>query len=306
MKQLAIVIPAYKATFLRTALDSIAAQTCQDFTLYIGDDCSPYEVGAIVDEYRSKMSLVYKRFETNMGGNDLVAQWERCIAMSQGEPYIWLFSDDDVMEPRCVELFYDTIKKSHDNYDIYHFDVEIIDNEGGVIQTCQRYPQSLDNYEYYKGKLSGLYASLVVENIFSRYIYERKGGFKKFDLAWGSDTATWIIFSERNGFNTIDGAFVQWRNSDENISPNLSNPIVERKVNALLDFFEWSFDYFKSIGHNCFFINLRAFISRMRSFANYISDEQLHASVKRFCSSHGCKFANVLLYFVIMALKRRA
>ena len=38
---LAIVIPAYKSTFLPAALDSIAAQTCQDFTLYIGDDCSP-------------------------------------------------------------------------------------------------------------------------------------------------------------------------------------------------------------------------------------------------------------------------
>ena len=40
MSNLAIVIPAYKSTFLPVALDSIVAQTCKDFTLYIGGDCS--------------------------------------------------------------------------------------------------------------------------------------------------------------------------------------------------------------------------------------------------------------------------
>ena len=50
--KLAIVIPAYKSTFLAAALDSIAAQTCQDFTLYIGDDCSPNNLEEIVGRYR--------------------------------------------------------------------------------------------------------------------------------------------------------------------------------------------------------------------------------------------------------------
>ena len=99
---LAIVIPAYKSTFLAAALDSIAAQTCKDFILYIGDDCSPNNLGEIVDGYRDKINLVYKRFDTNLGGKDLVAQWERCIDMTQGEDWLWLFSDDDVMEKNCV------------------------------------------------------------------------------------------------------------------------------------------------------------------------------------------------------------
>ena len=80
--RLAIVIPTYKATFLPAALDSIAAQTCKDFTLYVGDDCSPEPIGDIVEQYRDKIDLVYQRFDTNLGGKDLVAQWERCIAMS--------------------------------------------------------------------------------------------------------------------------------------------------------------------------------------------------------------------------------
>ena len=122
--RLAIIIPAYKATFLPAALDSIAMQTCKDFTLYVGDDCSPEPIGSIVEQYKDKVNLVYQRFDTNLGGKDLVAQWERCIAMSHNEPYIWLFSDDDVMEPSCVEELLKQIENTKGAYDLYHFDVK--------------------------------------------------------------------------------------------------------------------------------------------------------------------------------------
>ena len=128
-RDLAIVIPAYKESFLAAALDSIAAQTCQDFTLYIGDDCSPYDLKSIVDRYRDKIHLVYKRFDTNMGGKDLVAQWERCVDMNQGENWIWLFSDDDVMEPNCVEEFYKYIQRKP-NAKLLHYNIKPIDGEG--------------------------------------------------------------------------------------------------------------------------------------------------------------------------------
>ena len=138
--RLAIIIPAYKTTFLSAALDSIAAQTCKDFTLYIGDDCSPEPLGSIVEQYRNKIELVYRRFDTNLGGKDLVAQWERCIAMSQDEAYIWLFSDDDVMEPNCVEELFYQIEKTGGAYDVYHFNVDIINERGALKKLKQDYP----------------------------------------------------------------------------------------------------------------------------------------------------------------------
>ena len=56
------------------------------------------------------------------------------------------------------------------------------------------YPDVLKAYDYYKGKYSGRFRSYVVENVFSRRAYKQAGGFKNFDLAWGSDVATWCIF----------------------------------------------------------------------------------------------------------------
>lgn len=297
--KLAIVIPAYKATFLAAALDSIAAQTCQDFTLYIGDDCSPNHLGEIVDRYRDKINLVYKRFDTNLGGKDLVAQWERCIDMSQGEEWIWLFSDDDVMEKNCVEEFYVALHETNESYDLYHFNVKVVNDEGQITRIPMSYPQNLDSYSYYKGKLQGRYISLVVENIFSRKVYERYRGFKKFDLAWGSDTATWVLYSERKGFYTIDDAYVLWRSGSQNISPNVTAPIAERKVKALVAFFTWANSYFKQNKHHVLFTNMRAFVSRMAQFRNLAPQDVCRKAVIDFCTSHDCKvFAPILSFFI--------
>lgn len=299
MKKLSIVIPAYKATFLSTALDSIAVQTCQDFTLYIGDDCSPHHLDDIVCQYKDRIDIVYKRFDTNLGGKDLVAQWERCIAMTQGEPYIWLFSDDDVMESRCVEAFYQALSDTNKCFQLYHFDVKKIDERGNIISVPQGYDKVVNSFKYYKEKLIGPYMSLVVENIFTREVYNRCYGFKNFDLAWGSDTATWAIFCGEKGMYTISGPYVLWRCSSENITPDYTPSIVERKVKALNEFFRWSFDFFKKHRTQCLYINTRAFINRMSKFQHALNNKTFNEAVMCYCRVHHVSVLYPLLKIVI-------
>lgn len=236
---LAIVIPAYKATFLAAALDSIAAQTCHDFTLYIGDDCSPNHLGEIVDRYRDKINLVYHRFDTNLGGKDLVAQWERCIDMSQGEEWIWLFSDDDVMEKNCVEEFYKLSEDVRRNY-VVHFDINVIDEHNKIVDgvSLRHYPKRLSGLGFMNEKLSGRIVSYVVEYIFPRKLFMETGRFANFDLAWGSDILTWFRMANHcSGIYSINAnqAHVNWRKSNENISPDMSYPILKRKMEAIID-----------------------------------------------------------------------
>ena len=227
---LAIVIPAYKATFLAAALDSIAAQTCQDFTLYIGDDCSPNNLEEIVDKYRDKINLVYKRFDTNLGGKDLVAQWERCIDMTQGEDWLWLFSDDDVMEKNCVEEFYKTIKEKP-KAGLIHFNVNCLDNATGKILPLPKFPDFCSSKFYLDEKLKGHLISFVVEFVVRRDVFFDNGRFQNFDLAWGSDFISWVKFSDAaGGIDTCEKAKVLWRKSNENISPDKSVPILIRKI----------------------------------------------------------------------------
>ena len=236
---LAIVIPAYKATFFRETLESIAAQTDKRFTLYIGDDCSPHDLKTIVDDFHDKIDIVYHRFEENLGGKDLVAHWQRCIDLSDGEEYLWLFSDDDLMDAHCVEAFLslsDDIKSNS----LIHFDIKLKDDlSDGVSKVLPPFPTKINARDYLIGKLRGSIVSFVIEFIFSRKLYEEVGGFQSFDLAWGSDFMTWLKMAAncKNGIITIKktNTYVKWRKSAENITPNKTKPILKRKLNSLIE-----------------------------------------------------------------------
>lgn len=244
-EQLAIVIPAYKIDFLKSTLESLANQTVKDFNLYIGDDCSPSDLKSLVAEYAEKTNLVYHRFNDNLGGRNLVEHWKRCINLTHGEPWIWLFSDDDIMGEKCVELFYKMLLESP-RYDIYHFDVKIIDSEGHIFYLPREYPDVITMEKLYRESSKDNIRSFVVENIFSREIYETVGGFESFPLAWGSDMATWIKMGRENGMKTISGDYVYWRRSDKNITPSKERDIVKRKFIIQTEFYEWVNNFFCS------------------------------------------------------------
>ena len=305
---LAIIIPAYKATFLAAALDSIAAQTCQDFTLYIGDDCSPNNLEETVDKYRDKINLVYKRFDTNLGGKDLVAQWERCIDMSQGEEWIWLFSDDDVMEKNCVKEFYKLPEEVRRNY-VVHFNVITIDEfKNGLKKVNSKFPQTLTDFEFIRDKTKGNINSFVVEYIFPRSIYQKENGFQKFDLAWGSDILTWMKFAGAcKGIYTIDSsdACVEWRSSSVNISPDKTKPTLERKMAAIIENAAYVQDYLerKKYGRH-FMIHAKAVLGELTRNAKYFSNIEIINSFADYKRKVGFGFiVNLILVYTLMFKK---
>lgn len=298
---LAIIIPAYKSTFLDKALCSIANQTCKDFTLYIGDDASPNDLYSIVKKYEGRINIKYHRFEDNLGGKDLVAQWERCIALSQMEEWLWLFSDDDEMEPNCVELFYKQLKQHAGNtFDVYHFNVKVIDTHSNIATIPNAYPQIIQSFDFYQRKMLGKIRSLVVENIFSRSIYNKMNGFQNFDLAWGSDTATWVKFGSCKGLFTIDGSYIKWRTSSENISPDCTPAVVLRKVKALNSFYAWTHSFFKNKKCALMYVNCKSYILRMRKFIQYLPKSDMQKSVDVFVENYNFKFAlkYILMFFI--------
>ena len=303
MKKLAIIIPAYKASFLPAALDSIAGQTCKDFTLYVGDDCSPESIGSIVEQYKDKIDLVYQRFDSNLGGKDLVAQWERCITMSKDEPYIWLFSDDDVMEPNCVEQFLRIIDETEGAYDLYHFDSYRIDENGKFELLRKPYPSVLSSYDFYKGKMLGKYDSYVVENVFSKSIYEQSGGFKNFDLAWGSDVATWCIFSNDKDMCSVPGALIGWRRSSRNITPDRSKEAAERKLMADCAFLCWAYNYYRH-ETDIWLVNRTRFVTSVCQYKKRVGNSCLKEALRLFYETHG-HHSERLFINILIALPRK-
>ena len=270
MSTLAIVIPLYKIDFFKFTLESLANQTCKDFTVYLGDDCSKDDFKTLVEQYKDRLDIHYTRFDENLGGKDLVAQWNRCIALVHDEPWIWLFSDDDVMDCQCVERFYDTVS---DDYDVYHYNVKVIDETNSIVRSMNAFSEVITSEELYKGKSTNQLNSFVVEYIFRRELFERSGGFEWYDLAWNTDLATWIKLGQEKGIKTIHESCVMWRESGVNITPNHDNLMVYRKMLIDVDFIAWTNKFFHSSSIRKF--NHYALFRLLTSYSNILTYKQI-------------------------------
>ncbi len=307
--QLAIVIPAYKKTYLKEALDSIARQTHKGFVLYIGDDNSPEDLYAVVKEIENKINVVYHRFDTNMGGSDLVGQWNRCIDLTGDEPWIWLFSDDDVMDENCVALFYEALA-ANPAEDLFHFDVKVINEHSAVTGKFQPFPQKLSTNDFFSKRISYALSSFVVEYIFSREVYVGEDKFERFDLAWNSDDATWIKFGRRKGIYTINNAYVYWRFSQINISSKIEDrSTILRKIASTEAYIKWVQKYFhqhRLIDHTTQFQKLKWMLQQLLE-SSVLPINEKQRIVAELIESVG--FDDIKLkakvYIIYMELKKR-
>lgn len=279
--KLAIVIPAYKIRFFGQTLESLASQTDKRFTLYIGIDGVDSDFEALTSRYCDRMSMVVRRFADNMGGHDLVGQWHRCIDMIGDEKWIWLFSDDDMLEPGCVEAFYRQLERD-DSYDLYHFDVDIIDSDGQVIKSATRFPPVIDALDFLKRKNAASIDSFVVEYIFRRETFERLGRFEQFDMAWGSDIATWAKIGRDKGIATINGPHVLWRSSDVNITPSTERSGLMRKLLIYADYINWCRRSFPRYGDMTASYHMFRMIFH---YAPFLSADEVAPAIDRFYTS---------------------
>lgn len=237
MTPLAIVLPAFKARFLDAALASIAAQTVRDFVVYVGDDASPDDLASICARWAGRIDLRYTRFEHNLGGHDLTAQWQRCVALGS-EPWVWLFADDDVMPPDAVARLLAAVAAEGGHHDLFHFDVERLDADGRVVRAEPAFPPLLPVRDFARRRLRFELSSFAPDYVFSRAALERAGGFVRFARAWGSDDATWMTLAARGGIHTIAGARVGWRDSGANISAQHGADRLA-KTWAQIEFLQW-------------------------------------------------------------------
>ena len=249
MHDLAIVIPAYKEAFLYASLQSLARQTNKNFTVYIGDDCSPFELKKIASQFSDVLNIVYERFPFNTGAKNLVNQWKRCIGLTQHEKWLWLFSDDDIAGENCVEAFFAALYKNGDRYDVYRFVTSVIDNHGSISHGPLPGPTEERSEEMAYNLLLGKRGNSMPDHIFSRKVYQESGGFVFTNYAQSADWATSILFSQAKGMFVIQDAMVFWRLSGQNLSSVSRNNRGEM-IQGYIYFLEWIDAHFEYLDNS--------------------------------------------------------
>lgn len=244
MQNLAIVIPAYKDQFLDKTLTCFANQTNKNFRLYIGDDNSPVDLKAISDKYCNELEIIYHRFDNNIGAKNLVKQWTRCIDLTETEEWIWLFSDDDLVDNHCVDNFFKAIESDDlHKTDIYRFNTVVINRHDEVILRHDADPSFETSEQMAYNLLLSKRSNSLADHIFSRKVYLECGGLVYTEYAQGADWAMSILFSRRNGINVIEQGNFYWRYSGSNISSNIGTTKT-KMLPGHLQFVRWTAHHF--------------------------------------------------------------
>src|SRR6266404_1554100 len=101
MPNVSVIVPNYNhARFLRQRLDSILAQSFQDFELILLDDCSTDDSRTILEEYARDPRVRLEFNELNSGSP--FKQWNKGVGFAQGR-YVWIAESDDYADPRLLE-----------------------------------------------------------------------------------------------------------------------------------------------------------------------------------------------------------
>ena len=100
--KVSVIVPNYNhARYLRQRIDSILAQTFQDFELILLDDASTDDSRDVLSPYSSDPHVrAIEANQTNSGSG--FKQWNKGVRLARGE-YIWIAESDDYAEPTLLE-----------------------------------------------------------------------------------------------------------------------------------------------------------------------------------------------------------
>jgi glycosyltransferase involved in cell wall biosynthesis len=108
-----VIVPNYRhAAYLPQRIDSILAQTCQDFELILLDDCSPDHSREVLERYRNHPRVSHLVYNEQNSGSAF-RQWNKSVGLAQGR-YVWIAESDDWAEPTLLAALVAKMAQSDD------------------------------------------------------------------------------------------------------------------------------------------------------------------------------------------------
>ena len=208
--RVSIVTPTYnRADFLGEAIDSVLAQTYDQFEMIIVDDGSTDGTRELIERYADDPRIRYLYQENQ--GQSVARNWG--IAESNGE-FVCFLDSDNAWFPdklaRSIEVF-----EADPSVDVVYGDNVIINEQGEEI--------SRQNMRRYSGYITG---ELLKDNCVSmnttmtrRQCFEVMGGFNPKDPV-ADDYGLWLRISTRYTFQYVPALFGKYRVMANQISSN--------------------------------------------------------------------------------------
>lgn len=267
-----VTIPAYKDRYLKETIDSVLAQTYQNYEIVIVNDASPYNLDGIVNQYKDPRIRYFKN-KKNCGAKNVVDNWNICLGHATGE-FVMCIGDDDKLTPRCLQDFVVLIKK-YPNLDLYHARSEIIDDNSNFVCLLEKRPEWESVYSLMYNPRN----THLGDWLFRTETLRKNGGFYKLPYGWQSDDITAFIAAANHGVANTQEVGFQYRGNGLSISHDLT--CIEDKINAVHHAIKWRANFVTG------------------KVPNNAKDKELANLIKRHAKDHGYNAIDDMVEFDI-------
>lgn len=234
-----IAIPAYKKTFLADAIRSALAQTYTNIELVIVDDDSPNDLQTIVSTFKDPR-IRYYRNSKNLGSQNVVKNWNKCLEYARGEFFV-LLCDDDMLEANFAQELL-TLANKYPTCNVFHARKRILYEDTKEIVEDEPWTEWEDMETFYSNKVKLKRFHTITEFMY-RTSHIAPLGYIEFPVAWGSDDISIFNFIKDGGIASSQECLATFRYNDEHISRSGTH-MIEKAQARIMNFF-WAGEFFK-------------------------------------------------------------
>jgi len=280
---ISVIVPNYNhSKFLQERLDSIFAQSFQDFELIILDDASTDKSVELIKQIISDKENVSLIVNTQNSGSTF-AQWNKGIALARGK-YIWIAESDDYASASFLSTLVPLIENNNDCTIAYSQSNYIRNNTLGA--SLLDWTNDLSSTFWTKDfKIEGhevvmkywIHKNIIINAsaaLFSKAAYLQSAAKNNINYRLCGDWFTWIALMQ-NGNLIFKSETLNFYRRHEGTVTNKwqSNLVVKKEINEIHNF---CYRYFikdendSKLIMQAQFNNWRSFIERFGKF-KYLS-----------------------------------
>lgn len=216
MPKISVVLPVYNgAVFLKESIDSILAQSYQDFELIIVDDCSTDNTSSIAKNYANLYpNVIYHRNEVNL---KLPETLNKGFALATGEYWTWTSHDNIYLQDAFQELSKALDKDSKLGF--VYADMEIIDVQGQKRGYVTAGPSE----------------DLILRNVVGAcFLYRasiaKQVGLYNKNLFLCEDYEYWLRLAVKTNLEPIRKCLYQYRRHAKSLSQNFEREVIGKGI----------------------------------------------------------------------------
>ncbi len=217
--------------YIKDLIQSVIAQTFQDFEFLILDDGSTDDTKQIVESFLDDPRVRYV-YQTNIGqGKNFHLLINRCLELTEGE-LVCAVGSDDVLMPEKLKRQVGAFD-AEPSLDVVFTDGVHIDRFGQTLQSDFRFPEARAFSE--ESLLRILFQKNIIAHpttMLKREAIERMGGFEG---GFATDYQFWLKSASHLKFRYLDEKLLKYRIHAEGASTGEGNQTLPETIKLLLD-----------------------------------------------------------------------